>query len=62
MKYMISEMSLNLTTLNSTLKVIGVESSDSGTYTCIAVNLVSNDTSSGVLTVEGEFVSQLLYI
>ena len=40
---------------NNTLKIVNVESSDVGTYTCIATNVVSSDTSSGVLTVNGEF-------
>ena len=31
-----------------------VQSSDVGTYTCNATNVVSSDTSSGVLTVNGE--------
>ena len=40
---------------NKTLDIVNVESSDAGIYTCIATNVVSNDTSSGVLTVNGEF-------
>ena len=31
-----------------------MELSDVGTYTCNATNVVSSDTSSGVLTVNGE--------
>ena len=54
MKYTISMMSLNTTTINNTLTIMSVESSDVGTYTCNATNVVSNDTSSGVLTVNGE--------
>ena len=60
MKYIISESSFNPTTKNSTLAVFGVESSDSGTYTCKAINLVSSDTSSGVLSVDGKFGSHLM--
>ena len=40
---------------NDTLQIVNVESSDAGIYTCNATNVVSNDTSSGVLTVNGEF-------
>ena len=54
MKYTISMMSVNTTTINSTLTIMSVESSDVGTYTCNATNVVSSDTSSGVLTVNGE--------
>ena len=47
--------SLNTTTINNTLTIINVESSDVGTYTCNATNKTSTDTSSGILTVNGEF-------
>ena len=57
-KYMISEKSFNPTTKNSTLNVLDVYSSDIGEYTCNATNLVSSDTSSGILAVDGESVSQ----
>ena len=52
-KYTISETSVNTTTINSRL-TMSVESSDVGTYTCNVTNVVSSDTSSGVLTVNGE--------
>ena len=52
-KYTISEASSS-TIISSTLTIMSVESSDVGTYTCNATNVVSNDTSSGVLTVNGE--------
>ena len=54
MKYTISETSVDTTTINITLTIMSVESSDVGTYTCNATNVVSSDTSSGVLTVNGE--------
>ena len=54
MKYTISVMILNTTTISSTLTIMSVESSDVGTYTCNATNVVSTDTSSGILTVNGE--------
>ena len=50
----ISETSVNTTTINSILTIMSVQSSDLGTYTCNATNVVSSDTSSGVLTVNGE--------
>ena len=50
----ISETSVNTTTINSILTIMSVQSSDVGTYTCNATNVVSSDTSSGVLTVNGE--------
>jgi len=56
MKYIISMLSLNTTTINNTLTIMNVESSDVGTYTCNATNVVSSDTSSGVLTVNGELL------
>ena len=53
-EYMITEMSLNTTTISNTLTIMSVESSDAGTYTCNATNVVSSDNSSGVLAVNGE--------
>jgi len=40
----------------SLLRINNVQLSDVGTYTCKATNVVSSDTSSGVLTVNGEFI------
>ena len=56
MKYTISMMSLNTTTIRNVLTIMNVQSSDVGTYTCNATNLVSSDTSSGVLTVNGKLL------
>ena len=42
------------TSIHSVLRITNVQSSDVGTYTCNATNVVSSDTSSGVLTVNGE--------
>ena len=55
-KYTISEISINSNpvTISSTLTIMSVKSSDVGTYTCNATNVASTDTSSGVLTVNGE--------
>jgi len=54
MKYIISDLLLNPTTKNSTLEIVGVDSSDIGTYTCNATNILSSDTSPGMLAVNGE--------
>ena len=51
MKYTISMTSLNNTTISITLTIMSVELSDRGIYTCNATNVISADTSSGVLTV-----------
>jgi len=52
-KHNISTMSVNVTSINSRLIVKSVESSDVGTYTCKATNILSTDISSGVLSVNG---------
>ena len=56
MEHMISMMLLNITTNSSTLTIMNVQSSDVGTYTCNATNVLSSNTSSGVLTVNGELL------
>ena len=53
-KYMITERQISTTTNSDILNINNVQSSDVGTYTCNATNVVSSDTSSGVLTVNGE--------
>ena len=58
-EYMISEMSLDTTTISNALTIMSVESSDVGTYTCNATNVVFSDTSSGVLTVNGECANKI---
>ena len=55
-KYMIVSRSLNITTTENTLTVYNVTSSDVGTYTCNASNINGSVTSSGILTVTGEFL------
>ena len=59
MKYTISVTLLNTTTISSTLTVMNVESSDVGTYTCNATNVVSTDISAGILTVNGELTATI---
>ena len=56
MEHMISMISLNITTNSNTLTIMNVQSSDVGTYTCNATNVLSSNTSSGVLTVNGELL------
>ena len=52
-KYMITDRSIQ-NAISDILNIRNVESSDAGTYTCNATNVVSSDTSSGILTVNGE--------
>ena len=52
-KYMIVSRSLNITTTENTLTVYNVTSSDVGTYTCTATNIVGKDSNSGHLLVNG---------
>jgi len=61
-KYDISQLSLNTTTISSTLTIMNVESSDVGTYTCIVANGTSTYGSSGVLTVNGELYMYLIML
>ena len=56
MEHMISIMALNTTTISSILTIMNVQTSDVGTYTCNATNIISTDTSSGILTVNGKFL------
>ena len=51
-KYNISN-TLSETTVTSLLMVSNVQSSDVGTYTCEAENIIGIDQSSGILTVNG---------
>ena len=50
-KYMIVSRSLNINTTENTLTVYNVTSSDVGTYTCNASNIIGSVTNSGILTV-----------
>ena len=52
-KYMIVSRSLNITTTENLLTVHNVTSSDVGTYSCNATNIVGNDSTSGHLQVNG---------
>ena len=48
----------------NSLEIHNVQSSDVGTYTCNATNVVSSDSNSGVLTVNGEdcFIFNDVYV
>ena len=52
-KYMIMSRSLNITTTENTLTVYNVTSSDVGTYSCNAINILENDSTGGLLQVNG---------
>ena len=52
-KYMFTDRPLAVAVM-SILTIRDLEASDAGTYTCDVTNVVSSDTSSGVLTVNGE--------
>ena len=54
-KYIIVSRSLNITTTENTITVYNVTSSDVGTYTCNASNIIESVTSSGILTVTSKF-------
>ena len=56
MKYAISTMQLNINTIVNTLTITSVELSDVGTYTCNATNAISSDVSSGILSINGEYI------
>ena len=62
MEHMISMMLLNTTTNSSTLTIMNVQSSDVGTYTCNATNILSSNASFGVLTVNGELLMLALHL
>ena len=55
-KYMIVSRSINITTTENTLTVYNVTSSDVGTYTCNASNIIGSVASSGILTVTSKFI------
>ena len=57
-KYNISN-SINGTSAISLLLIANIQSSDVGTYTCHAENILDTDTSSGTLTVNGKNVCNI---
>ena len=60
-KYNSSSKALNETIIESALFIINAESSDVGTYTCVAENIFGTDQSSGILSVNGAYI-HILYI
>ena len=61
-KYNISSMVLNDSIIESTFTIIKTESSDVGTYTCEAVNSIGSERSSGVLSVNGEYMHIIMHL
>ena len=55
-KYTSSSLHSNESITESTFGVRNTKSSDVGTYTCVANNIIGTDRSSGVLTVNGKYV------
>ena len=47
--------SINDTMIESFITIMNAQSLDAGTYTCYAENNISNDSSSGILTVNGMY-------
>ena len=60
-KYMFTHRQFETSVINI-LIIKNVQSSDIGTYTCNAANVVSTDTSSGVLSINGEYTIQNMAI
>ena len=52
-KYNSSSMQLNESIIESSLSIINAQSSDVGTYTCEAENIIGADQSNGILTING---------
>ena len=52
-KYMIMSRLLSITTTENTLTVYNVTSSDVGTYSCNAINKLGNNSTDGLLQVNG---------
>ena len=60
-KYMIVSRSLNITTIENTLTVYNVTSSDAGIFTCETINIVGRASKSGILTVTSKLCSNSSY-
>ena len=54
-KYLLVIASVVPGSLGSSLIILNLLPSDAGTYTCYAENVVGNDNSSGILTVNGNY-------
>ena len=49
--------SINGTEVTSLFTILNVQSFNAGVYTCEAENFLGTDTSSGILTINGEYLS-----
>ena len=49
--------SINGTEVTSLFTILNVQSSNAGVYTCEAENFLGTDRSSGILTINGEYLS-----
>ena len=61
-KYTSSSSHLNESITESMFRIRNTKSSDVGTYTCVANNIIGIDRSSGVLTVNGKYVHSYVCI
>ena len=51
--------SINDTVITSIITIVNTQSSDAGIYTCEAINFLGNSRSSGILTINGQCLSNL---
>ena len=49
--------SMNDTVITSLFTILYAQSYDAGIYTCEAENFIGNDSSSGILTINGKYMS-----
>ena len=54
--------SMNDIVITSYLTIMNAQSYDVGIYTCEAENFIGNDSSSGVLTINGRYMIQYTYV
>ena len=59
-KYITSRAVLSNTTIESSIRIMKVKSSDVGTYACNATDEESTNITSGVLTVNGELFATMV--
>ena len=61
-KYNVSSDPFKGTVVRSSLSIVNVQSLDVGVYTCRAENVIGNDRSSGLLTVNGKLLATCMII
>ena len=61
-KYNVSSDPFNGTVVRSSLSIVNAQSLDVGVYTCRAENVIGNDRSSGLLTVNGKLLATFMII